>query len=211
MTSLVEHCSPRSSFSRLPERGFFFWWKTPLIAVSTPALYPINHVKWPEKRDYRAHCLSISIQVRKCHLLCVFAVHLTVESYDYAQSRASLSEYRAVWFDATGEIVTWERCRRSQEKTSLTLSPMLLLKHLPREGILFSSTIPVKVSDPVITSHARSAHRQNKPACNTPRIHWYTAFLCCCLVNAHQSVVSRPPEQLTDAIYCWNTVCSCLL
>lgn len=80
-------------------------------------------------------------------------------SYDYAQSRASLSEYSAVWFDATGESVTWERRRRSQEWTSLTLSPMLLLKHLPREGILFSSTTPGKVSSPVITSHSRSAHR----------------------------------------------------
>lgn len=53
MTSLVEHCSPRSSFSRLPERRFF-WLKTPLIAISTPALFRINHVKWREKRGFQA-------------------------------------------------------------------------------------------------------------------------------------------------------------
>lgn len=51
MTSLVEHCSPRSPFSWLPERGCFFWWETPLIAASTPALYAINHAKLLEKRE----------------------------------------------------------------------------------------------------------------------------------------------------------------
>lgn len=90
MTSLVVHCSPRSSFSWLLERGFFFWWKTPLIAVSTPALSPINHVKWLEKRDYQARCLSTISQVRKCHLLCVFVVHLNRWSHDDAQLHASL-------------------------------------------------------------------------------------------------------------------------
>lgn len=146
MTSLVEHCSPRSSFSWLPERRFFFWWKAPLIAVSTPALYPICHVNlaWEERLSGLTVGVSpFSSNSSKCHL--------QRWTYDYAQSRASLSESCTVWSDATGEIVTWERCRRSQENTSVTLSPMLLLKHLPREGILFSSTTPVKVSDPVIT------------------------------------------------------------
>lgn len=77
----------------------------------------------------------------------------------YAKLRASLSEYCSVWFYATGEIVTWERCCRSHERTSVTLSPILLLNHLSREEILFSSTTPVKVSHLVITSCAGSAHR----------------------------------------------------
>lgn len=47
MTSLVEHRSPWSSSSWLPERRrFFYWWKTPLFAISTLAVYTINHVKW---------------------------------------------------------------------------------------------------------------------------------------------------------------------
>lgn len=47
MTSLVEHHSPWSSSSWLPERRrFFYWWKKPLFAIWTLAVYTINHIKW---------------------------------------------------------------------------------------------------------------------------------------------------------------------
>lgn len=122
-------------------------------------------------------------------------------SCNCAQSHASLSDYCIGWFDATGDIVTWERCCRSQERTSVTLSPILLLKHLPREGILFSSTTPVKVSAPVITSHARCAHTHGTDLHAIPPGFTGIQLSCAvCLVKAHQSVVSRPVERLTDAI-----------
>lgn len=47
MTSLVEHRSPWSSSHWLPgRRRFFYWWKTPLFAISTLAVYTINYPKW---------------------------------------------------------------------------------------------------------------------------------------------------------------------
>lgn len=101
----------------------------------------------------------LHFRVRKCHLLCVFAVHPTVGVLIMHIACFIKWQLHSLIWCYTGEIVTWERCHRSQERISVTLSPILLLKHLPREGILFSSTTPVKVSDPVITSHAQSAHR----------------------------------------------------
>lgn len=52
MTSLVEHCSPWSPSSWLPERRrFSYWWKTPLFTISTLAVYTINHVKQARKES----------------------------------------------------------------------------------------------------------------------------------------------------------------
>lgn len=155
MTSLVEHCSPRSSFSWLPERGFFFWWKTPLIAVSTLALYPINHVKWLEKRDFSSHChptvwVSPFWRKRSSSFLCFFAVHLTI--WVWINHHCVLHSVKAVQCDLMLQVTLLPgRWCRPQETTSITLFPILLLKHLPREGISFSSTTPLKGSAPVIT------------------------------------------------------------
>lgn len=70
---------------------------------------------------------------------------------DYTQLRASLSKQRAEWQHATGDTATWRRHCRSLERSGVTLSPTLPLKHLPRDEIFFSSACPAKGSAPVIT------------------------------------------------------------
>lgn len=85
--------------------------------------------------------------------------------------------------DAPCSTVTWERSCRSHKRTSLTLSPILLLKHLPRDGIFFSSTTPVRVTN--YFSCSRCTETLNRLACNTLRISWYADLCVACLVKLH--------------------------
>lgn len=177
---LVVHCSLWSSFSWLPERRFFFWWKTPLIAVSTPALYPINHIKWLEKSEReipKSECLHFwRRNVTFLHFTSLTVIVLFTTTC-FISECCSLN-------DAPCSSVTWERSCRSHKRTSLTLSPVLLLQHLPRDDIFFSSTAPVKVTN--YLSCALCTETLNRLACNTLRISWYADLCVACLVKSHQ-------------------------